>query len=148
MELAITGKGNAALRGGAPGDLLIVIEEEEHPNLKRDDKNLHYESYISFLDAVFGGEMTVPTLEGEQTVSIPAGIQSGHTVTLKGKGLPSVKSSTRGDQFIHLHIWTPNNLTAAEREQLHQLRKSPNFLPGNNEKQPNSFFEKIKRMFS
>ncbi|MGN6616660.1 MAG: molecular chaperone DnaJ [Ilyomonas sp.] len=147
MQLSLSGKGNAGERGGAPGDLLILIEEEAHKELHRDGLNVAYELHISFPEAVFGANIEVPTIDGRAKIKIPPGTQSGKIFRLKGKGFPEVNGYHRGDQLIHINVWTPQNLTSEEKEMLEQLMKSPNFKPqpGKSEK---SFFEKVKEVFT
>ena len=147
MQLSLSGKGNAGERGGAPGDLIILIEEEVHKELQRDGLNVAYELHISFPDAVFGIQVEVPTIDGRAKIKIPQGTQSSKIFRLKGKGFPEVNGYGRGDQLIHVNVWTPQNFTHEEKEMLDQMNKSPNFKPqpGKSEK---SFFEKVKEVFS
>ncbi len=147
MQLSLSGKGNAGERGGAPGDLIILIEEEAHKELQRDGLNVAYELHISFPDAAFGINAEVPTIDGRAKIKIPPGTQSGRIFRLKGKGFPEVNGYGRGDQLIHVNIWTPQILTHDEKEMLTQMNNSPNFKPqpGKTEK---SFFDKVKEVFS
>jgi molecular chaperone DnaJ len=147
MQLSLSGKGNAGERGGASGDLIILIEEEAHKELQRDALNVAYELHISFPDAVFGTQVEVPTIDGRVKIKIPPGTQSGKIFRLKGKGFPDVNSYAKGDQLIHVNIWTPQNLTAEEKETLESLNKSPNFTPqpGKSDK---SFFDRVKEVFT
>ncbi|MBV7533410.1 molecular chaperone DnaJ [Chitinophaga sp. sic0106] len=147
MQLSMSGKGNAGERGGAPGDLLILIEEEPHPELQRDGLNVAYDLYISFPDAVFGTSVEVPTIDGKAKIKIPAGTQSGKIFRLKGKGFPSVNSYDRGDQLIQVNVWTPQNLTGDEKDMIDKLNASENFKP-NPEKSEKGFFEKVRDIFS
>jgi molecular chaperone DnaJ len=147
MQLSMRGKGNAGLKGGPTGDLLISIEEKSHPHLNRDGKNLIYDLYLNFADAALGTSTQVPTIEGKVKIKVPAGTQSGKIFRLKQKGLPSVQSYGRGDQLIHVNIWTPKKLSDDEKKLLEKLRKAPNFVPqpGKSEK---GFFERMKDYFS
>lgn len=147
MELRMEGKGNAGERNGMPGDLRVLIEEETHPELHRDGLNVAYELHISFPDAVFGTEATVPTIDGKAKIKIPAGTQSGKIFRLKGKGFPSVQSYDKGDQLIHVNIWTPQHVDGEERKALERMAKSQNFQPSP-EKNGKTFFDKIKEIFS
>jgi molecular chaperone DnaJ len=146
MQLNVSGKGNAGERGGAPGDLIVLIEEEGHPELVRDGLNVAYELHISFPDAVFGTQVEVPTIDGRAKIKIPAGTQSGKIFRLKGKGFPAVNSYEKGDQLIHVNVWTPQNLTSEEKAMLEKLNSSPNFKP-NPDKNERSFFDKVREMF-
>ncbi|MEP6683241.1 MAG: molecular chaperone DnaJ [Parafilimonas sp.] len=147
MQLSLGGKGNAGERGGAAGDLIVLIEEEAHKELQRDGLNVAFELHISFPDAVFGTNIEVPTIDGRAKIKIPPGTQSGKIFRLKGKGFPDVNGYGKGDQLIHVNVWTPQNVTNEEQEMLNQMNTSPNFKPqpGKSEK---SFFDKVKEVFS
>lgn len=146
MQLSMTGKGHAPVRGGTPGDLLVTIEEKEDEHLKRDGNHVHYQLYISMVDAALGSEAEVPTLGGKAKVKIPAGTQSGKTLLLRGKGIKDIHGYGTGDQLVHVQVWTPQQLTQQEQEQLRALRESPNFQPKPTKKR-SSFFEKVKSFF-
>ena len=147
MQLNIGGRGNAGERGGMAGDLVILIEEEPHKELQRDGLNVAYDLHISFPEAAFGTQVEVPTIDGRAKIKIPAGTQSGKVFRLKGKGFPAVNSYEKGDQLVHVNVWTPQNLSAEERTILEKLDKSPNFKP-NPDKNQKSFFDKMREMFS
>ena len=147
MQLSVSGKGNAGERGGSAGDLIILIEEEAHPELQRDGLNVAFDLYISFTDAVFGLQVEVPTIDGKAKIRIPTGTQSGKIFRLKGKGFPSVNSYEKGDQLIHVNVWTPQQVSAEEKAILENLSDSPNFQP-KPDKNEKSFFDKVKEMFS
>lgn len=147
MQLSVQGKGNAGERGGMPGDLLILIEEEAHPQLQRDGLNVAYDLHITFPDAVFGTNVEVPTIDGKARIKIPAGTQSGKIFRLKGKGFPSVNSYGKGDQLIHVNVWTPQNISAEEKAALEKMQQSNNFKP-QPDKNEKTFFDKIREMFS
>jgi molecular chaperone DnaJ len=147
MQLSVSGRGNAGERGGTPGDLIILIEEEQHPELHRDGLNVAFELHLSFTDAVFGLQVEVPTIDGKAKIKIPAGTQSGKIFRLKGKGFPGVNSYEKGDQLIHVNVWTPQNITHEEKAMLEKLSNSPNFQP-NPDKNGRSFFDKVREMFS
>src|SRR6476660_2033621 len=129
MQLNISGKGNAGERGGSTGDLIIVIEEEQHKELQREGLNAAYDLYISFTDAVFGTQLEVPTIDGRAKIKIPPGTQSGKIFRLKGKGFPAVKIYQKGDQLIHVNVWTPQNVSAEEKTMLEKMSHSSNFKP-------------------
>lgn len=147
MQLSMHGKGNEAPGGGIPGDLLILIEEEESELLQRDGNNLVFDLYLNFVDAALGTQVEVPTIDGKVRIKIDAGTQSGKILRLKGKGIGDVNGYGRGDQLIHVNLWTPKSLSNEEKEKLESLRESPNFQPkpGRGEK---GFFEKMKEFFS
>lgn len=147
MQLNVNGKGNAGERGGSPGDLIILIEEEAHKELQRDGLNVAYDLHLNFIDAVFGTQVEVPTIDGRAKIKIPSGTQSGKIFRLKGKGFPSVNSYQKGDQLIHVNVWTPQNVSAEEKSMLEKLQKSPNFQP-QPDKSEKSFFDRMREMFS
>lgn len=147
MQLSVGGKGNIGERGGSFGDLIVQIEEEPHPQLQRDGLNVVYDLHISFPDAVFGTHTEVPTIDGKAKIKIPAGTQSGKIFRLKGKGFPHVNSYEKGDQLIHVNIWTPQQVNDEEKTMLEKMNQSTNFEP-KPEKSDKSFFEKVREMFS
>lgn len=146
MQLSMSGKGNVPVRGGVPGDLLIVIEEDEHEFLKRDGNNVVFDLYINFVDAALGTSIEVPTIDGKVKIKLEPGTQSGKILRLRGKGIKDINGYNKGDQLIHVNIWTPQQLTKDEKEILENLKFSPNFMPnpGKNEK---GFFDKMKEFF-
>jgi molecular chaperone DnaJ len=147
MQLSVTGRGNAGERGGSAGDLIVLIEEETHPQLTRDGLNVGYDLHISFPDAVFGTQVEVPTIDGRAKIKVPAGTQSGKIFRLKGKGFPHVNSYEKGDQLIQVNIWTPQHVSHDEKEMLEKMNDSKNFSPAP-EKNDKSFFDKVREMFS
>jgi len=146
MQLSMAGKGNFPPRGGVAGDLLILIEEEEHKYLKREGKNVHYDLCISFPDAVLGTTVEVPTIDGSVKVPIEAGTQGGKILRLRGKGIRPYNTYETGDQLIHVNVWIPQKLTKEERKEMERLKGSENFAP-DLDKQDRSFFDKVKEFF-
>jgi len=146
MQLSLSGKGNAARRGGIPGDLLVLISEEEHPDLIRDENDLIYNLYLSFPDIALGTTTEIPTIDGRVKVKIEPGTQPEKILRLRGKGLPDVNGYGKGDLLVKIHAWVPQKLTSEERKTLEKLQASPNFeFPeGNRDK---NFFDKVKDMF-
>jgi molecular chaperone DnaJ len=147
MQLSLGGRGNAGERGGPPGDLIVLIEEEQHKELHRDGLNVAYELNLSFPDACFGTSVEVPTIDGRAKIKIPPGTQAGKIFRLKGKGFPGVNSYEKGDQLIYVLVWTPQQLTAEEKAMMEKLNNSPNFKP-QPEKSDKSFFDKVREMFT
>ncbi len=147
MQLAISGKGNAAARGGIPGDLLVVIEEESHPDLIRDGNNLLYDLYVNFADAALGSSNDVPTVDGKARIKITPGTQGGRVLRLKGKGLPDVNGYGRGDILVNVNVWTPKDLSKEEKAILEKLKNSPNFKPSPSSKDK-SYFDRMREFFS
>lgn len=146
MQLSMAGKGNEAPGGGVAGDLLILIEEQEDSNLKRDGNNVIYDLHISFVDAALGTSLEVPTISGKVKIKIDPGTQSGKILRLRGKGLKDINGYETGDQLIYVNVWTPRKLTPEERTKLESLRNSPNFEP-HPEAGDKSFFERMKEFF-
>jgi molecular chaperone DnaJ len=146
MQLSVTGKGNAGPFNGIPGDLIVVIEEVEHPDLKRDGENLHYEAFVNFIDAVLGETIEIPTIGGKAKIKVDPGTQSGKVLRLKGKGLPILQGYGSGDLFVHINVWTPTKISKEEREILEKLKNSENFKPQPDKSQKN-FFGRMKDMF-
>jgi molecular chaperone DnaJ len=146
MQLTVSGKGNAAERGGIPGDLYIVIEEEPHKHLIREGSSLLYDLYLNIADVALGTSVEIPTLEGKAKIKIEPGTHSGKVLRLKGKGLPSVNSYGRGDVLVSIIVWTPQNLTAEEKKILDKLRTSTNFHP-NPGKAEKNWRERMREFF-
>lgn len=147
MQLTVSGKGNMGARGGVPGDLYVVIEEQEHEYFMRDGENIYFNLNVNFADACLGFETEVPTLGGRAKIKIPAGTQSGKVFKLKGKGLPELQGYRHGDLFVTVYVYTPENLSKEEKQLLEKLRNSPNFSPGNGNEGKSNFFHKMKDMF-
>lgn len=146
MQLSMSGKGNAAPRGGVPGDLIILIEEIPDTRLKRDGINVVYDLYVNFVDAALGTSVEVPTIDGKAKIKIEPGTQAGKILRMKGKGVPEVNSYHRGDQLVYVNVWTPKALSSEEKALLEKLRESPNFKPQPG-KQEKTFFERVKEYF-
>ncbi len=146
MQLAVSGKGNAARRGGVNGDLLVIIEEEEHPDLVREGNDLLYNLNLSLAQAALGGQIEVPTIDGRVKIKIEAGTQPGKILRLRGKGLPEVNSYGHGDLLVSINVYIPQNLTKEERKILEKLDESPNFKPIKG-KVDNTFFDRMKNYF-
>lgn len=147
MQLSMSGHGNEAPGGGPAGDLLIVIEEIQHPVLQREGNNVISELYLNFADAALGTSTQVPTIDGNVKIKIDAGTQSGKILRLRGKGIKDINGYGKGDQLIHVNVWTPKSLSKEETAILNSLKESPNFIPnpGKNEK---GFFDRMKEFFS
>lgn len=146
MQLSMSGKGNAAPRGGVNGDLLILVEEEEHLELKREGSHLIYNLHISIPDAILGKQVEVPTIDAKVKIKIEPGTQSGKVLRLKGKGLPDVNSYGRGDLLVEINVFTPNQLSTDEKKLVEQLQESKNFQPNPN-KREKGFFDRMKEYF-
>ncbi|MGC9355347.1 MAG: molecular chaperone DnaJ, partial [Mariniphaga sp.] len=146
MQMTVTGKGNAARRGGINGDLLVVITEEDHPELVRDGNNLIYNLFLSFPEIILGTTAEIPTVESKVKVKIEPGTQPEKILRLRGKGLPDVNGYGRGDLLVRIHVWIPKKLNPDERKMLEKLLDSPNFQDGPSSSEK-TFFEKMKDIF-
>ena len=146
MQLTVKGAGHAAKNNGVNGDLLVLIEEVEHPYLKRDGNNLTYTKVISVMDAMLGATVEIPCLDGNYKVKVEPGTQSGTVVRLKGKGLPSVNSYGTGDLYVKFMVWIPKKLTKSEKDLFESLRNNESFTPSPS-KEDKSFFDRLRDMF-
>ena len=145
MQLSLSGKGNAARRGGVNGDLIVLIEEEEHPELVRDGNDLLYNVFIGYPEAVLGETVEIPTIEGKVKVKIEAGTQPGKILRLRGKGLPDVNGYGKGDLLAKVNVWIPKNLSKDEKKLVEKMRETEGFKPGSGDKK--SIFSKMKDFF-
>ena len=146
MQLSVSGKGNAGPFDGIAGDLIVVIEEVENEDLRRDGEHLHFDAYVNFVDAVLGESIGIPTVSGKAKIKIEPGTQSGKVLRLKGKGLPVLQGYGHGDLFVHINVWTPKKVSKEEKEILENLKKSENFEPSPDH-HDNGFFQRMKDMF-
>ncbi len=143
IQLSMGGKGNAGVRGGYPGDLLISVEEVPHPELKREDTNVIYTLYLNFAEAALGTNVEVPTIGGQAKIKIPKGTQSGKLFRLQGKGIPSLNGYGKGDQIVEVQVFTPQDLTHEEQELMEKLKNSKNFSPAAQKEKNKGFFDKF-----
>ncbi|MEM7370514.1 MAG: molecular chaperone DnaJ [Bacteroidota bacterium] len=146
MTLSMRGNGNAGLRGGSPGDLIIQIEEKPHELFERDGDNLIHELFISFPNAALGTQVEVPTLSGKVRIKLAPGTQAGKVVRIKGKGLSNINGYGSGNLLVHVNVWTPENLSSEERKLLTKLKDAANFQP-NPSREQKGLFSKIREFF-
>jgi len=146
MQLNVAGKGNTGRHGGVNGDLLVVIQEENHPDLIRDGNNLIYNLFINMPDFILGTTAEIPTVESKVKVKIEAGTQPEKILRLRGKGLPDINGYGKGDLLVRIHAWIPKKISTEERKMLEKLQQSSNFqdTPGSGDK---NFFEKMRDIF-
>ena len=147
MQLKVSGKGNEAPADGISGDLLVLIEELPHDSFVREGDHMHFDLYVSFSEAALGISKELKLLEGKARIKLDPGIQSGKTLRLRGKGLPSVNGYGVGDLLVHVNVWTPKKLNKEQQQFFEKMLEDPNFTP-NPEKSDKSFFEKVKDMFA
>jgi molecular chaperone DnaJ len=148
MQITIRGEGHSAPHGGTNGDLLLVINEIQHPQLQREGNNLFYTRIISVMDAMLGCEVSVPCLDGSYKVKVEPGTQSGTVVKLRGKGLPSVQGYGRGtgDLYVKFQVWVPHKLSKSEKDTLESMRSSSSFTPDLT-REDKATFDKVKNIF-
>ncbi len=147
MQLSVSGKGNAARHGGINGDLLVVIQEEEHPELIRDGNDLIYSLFLSIPDAILGTTAEIPTVDGRVKIKIDPGTQSGKILRLRGKGIPELNGYGRGDLLVNIQVWTPQSVTRDEAKIIEKLKESSSFTP-KPDKNDRNFFERMRNFFS
>ncbi|MDR8390354.1 molecular chaperone DnaJ [Aliifodinibius sp. S!AR15-10] len=146
--ITMRGQGNAGIRGGEAGDLIVLIEEEEHEHFERDGDDIYYDLVLSVPDAILGTEVEVPTLKGKAKIKIEEGTQPGKLLRMKDKGIQNLNRSTSGDQFIRVNVYIPGNLTKEERKHVEALRGQEHFAAENKEDDGKGFFSKIKDVFT
>jgi molecular chaperone DnaJ len=145
MQLSMQGKGNAGKRNGIPGDLLIQVEEEAHPELIRDENDLIYNLLLSVPTAALGGAVEIPTIDSKVKVKIDPGTQPGKVLRLRGKGLPSVNGYGTGDLLVNVSVYIPEALSKDEKAALEKLEGSDNFKPSSGVKE--KIFKKFRNFF-
>jgi molecular chaperone DnaJ len=121
QRLRLSGEGEAGPGGGPPGDLYVVVHVQDHPFFQRDGNDLYCEIPLNFPTLALGGEIKVPTLEGEQELSIPSGTQTGSTFRVRGKGMPDVSGRGHGDLLVTVRVNTPKKLSKDQKKLLEQL---------------------------
>jgi len=146
MQLNVAGKGNAGRRSGVNGDLFVVIQEDEHPDLIRDGNNLIYNLFVTFPEITLGTTKEIPTVDNKVKVKIEAGTQPEKILRLRGKGLPDVNGYGKGDLLVRVHVWIPKKVNSEERKLLEKLQASANFTDGPDQADRN-FFEKMRDIF-
>jgi molecular chaperone DnaJ len=146
MQMTVGGKGNAPRRGGINGDLLVVFDEEDHPDLIREGNDLIYNLFVSIPDAALGTHVEVPTVENNVKIKIEPGTQPGKILRLRGKGLPEVNGYGRGDLLVNVNVWIPKNMTRDEMKVFEKFRESESFTP-KPDKNDRGFFDRMRGYF-
>jgi molecular chaperone DnaJ len=143
-RIRFNGLGEAGTNGGPAGDLYVVLHVKDHPFFERKGNDLHCVVPISFTQAALGAEIKVPTLEGEHTLKVPEGTQSGQTLRIRNKGVPTLNGHGKGDLFVEVRVQTPTKLNKRQRELLEELQGT---APIENKPQRRSLLGKMKEMF-
>lgn len=147
--ISLRGKGHAGPRGGPRGDIVVLIEVEEHPHFKREGSDIVYEAPVTFSQAALGDEIEVPTVRGTAALKVPAGIQSGQFVRLRGEGLPDLEGRGQGDELVRIAVWTPEKLSAEEERLLEELRQVEQQAPDQlDRKEHRGFWSRVKEAFT
>lgn len=147
MQLSVAGKGNAAKGGGMNGDLIVLIEEQPHPELMREGNDLLYNLNLNVADAILGTSLEIPTVEGRAKIKIESGTEAGKVLRLKGKGVPDVNGYGTGDLLVVIDLFVPTHISPAEKEALKKLSSSENFKPKTKSSNKN-IFERLRAYFS
>ncbi|MBI1808068.1 MAG: molecular chaperone DnaJ [Ignavibacteria bacterium] len=149
--IPLRGQGNAGQRGGPPGDLIVIIEEEPHKLFTRNGEDIILDLLVSFSEAALGAELDIPTLTGRARLKIEPGTQSGKILRMRDKGIPELNGQGRGDQLVRVNVWVPTRLTKEDKDILRSLSRSENMKPKEGDRSAHSdksFFEKMKGIFS
>lgn len=146
MQLTVSGKGNAAPHGGINGDLIVVIQEEPHPELTRQGNDLLYNLSLNIADAILGTSIEIPGVDSKLKIKIPAGTEAGSVLRLKGKGIPDVNGRGKGDLLVIIDLHIPKNVSAEEEAMLEKMRDSKNFQATPSSKS-NNIFERMRNYF-
>jgi molecular chaperone DnaJ len=143
-RIRFAGLGESGLFGGPSGDLYVVLHVKEHPFFEREGNDLHCVIPVSFAQAALGAQIEVPTLEGEHTLKVPEGTQSGAKFRIRSKGVPVLNGRGKGDLFVEIRVQTPSKLTKRQRELLEELE---GIAKVENKPQRHSLLEKMRDMF-
>lgn len=143
-RLRSSGNGDAGVRGGTPGDLYVFLHVKEHDVFERDGRDLYCRMPLPFSTAALGGELEVPTLDGSASIKIPAGTQGGTLFRVRGRGMPVLSSSQKGDLHVEIQVEVPTRLSSDQQEKLREFSES---IGDHNSPMQESFLEKAKRFF-
>jgi len=147
-RIRLAGEGEAGVNGGPGGDLYVVVQLKPHPVFQRDGADLHCEMPISFATAALGGELEIPTLDGQAKIKVPAETQTGQVFRLRNKGIRPVRGSVTGDLYCHVAVETPVKLTARQKELLREFEVINQKDPAAHTPRAKSFFDRVKEFFS
>jgi len=147
-RIRLSGEGEAGANGGPPGDLYVVMHIKPHAIFKREGTDLHCDMPVSIATAALGGEIEIPTLEGQAKIRIPAETQTGKAFRLRGKGIKQVRGTSFGDLMCHVYVETPVNLTARQRELLEEFEAISSEDPSRHNPQAKGWFDKVRDFFA
>src|SRR5690606_397089 len=146
--ITMRGHGNVGARGGPRGDILVILEVEDDPRFMREGDDLIHIAQVSFSQAALGAEIEVPTVWGPEKVDVPAGVQSGGVVTIRGKGLRQLGGGGRGDQYVRCQVWTPKRLTPEQETLFRRLREVEGAPPEEDADSRQGFWHRMKEAFT
>jgi molecular chaperone DnaJ len=147
-RIRLASEGEAGMNGGPPGDLYVVVALKPHPVFQREGADLHCEMPISFTTAGLGGEIEIPTLDGQAKIKVPAETQTGQVFRLRNKGIRPVRGSVQGDLYCHVVVETPVKLTARQKELLREFDAISQKSPGTHDPRAKSWMDKVRDFFS
>ncbi len=147
-RIRLSGEGEAGMNGGPPGDLYVVVQLKPHAVFQREGADLHCEMPISFTIAALGGDIHIPTLDGEAKIKIPPETQSGQVFRLRGKGIRPVRQTSAGDLMCHVVVETPVRLTDRQKELLRELEEINKKDGDRHNPRAKSFMDKVKNFFA
>ncbi len=145
--ITLRGQGNAGPRGGPRGDITVLIAVEDHPDFKREGNDLVHELHVTFTQAALGDHVDVPTVGGSAPLAVPAGVQTGEVLRMRGLGLPDLEGGMKGDQLVRVVVWTPEDLDRRQREALERLREVENPVPEHAGRGRRGFWARVKEAF-
>jgi molecular chaperone DnaJ len=146
--LTLRGQGNVGPRNGPRGDIIVLLDVEDDPRFVREGVNLLYDLPVTFSQAALGAELEIPTVQSTARVHVPAGIQTGEILRLRGQGLPGLHGRGMGDQLIRVRVWTPEKLSREQERILKELRELEDDPPETRDQEEGGFWSKVKEAFS
>jgi molecular chaperone DnaJ len=144
-QIRVSGEGEMGVQGGPPGNLYVVLAVEPHPVFQRRGDDILVEMNVNVAQAALGADVTVPTMEGEETITVPAGTQSGTIMRLRAKGVPHLKRDGRGDELIMVRVAVPTDLTSEQRDLLKKLGET--LEPETVWHEKRGFFDELRELF-
>ncbi len=151
--ITLRGQGNAGPRGGPAGDVMVLLEVEEDPRFIREGNHLLVDVPVTFAQAALGAEVSLPTVDGETQVEVPAGIQSGEALRIRGQGIPDLNGRGRGDLIARIRVWTPERLSSEQEQLFRELQDLEEPAPASGDRAEEfrdrrGFWSRIKEAFT